>query len=254
MVAAELERKGCVVTGIDESESAEPRGVHRYYAHDLSTNRLPISLQGFSHVLILDVVEHVSDAEAFVTDLHERCGTHHDLEFIVTTGNVAFLVVRLMLLVGAFNYGTRGILDRTHKRLFTFRSIRQLFEERGFRVLEEQGIAAPFPLALGDTRLARALLKVNGWLIRVSRGLFSFQILLRLKPLPSVVHLLEQTIRSSDERKKKGYQPMRRYPDSRVVGMLQPTGSRLENLTKIPLEWKHSTKDDQKRLQTTLRP
>ena len=45
---------------------------------------------------------------------------------------IAFIVQRLMLLFGQFNYGKAGILDRTHTRLFTFRSISHLLRDAGF--------------------------------------------------------------------------------------------------------------------------
>jgi hypothetical protein len=70
---------------------------------------------------------------------------------VVSTGNVAFVVTRLMLPAGQFNYGKRGILDLTHTRLFTFASMRRLFEQQGFLVLETRGVPAPFPMALGRT-------------------------------------------------------------------------------------------------------
>ena len=50
-----------------------------------------------------------------------------ETKLVVSTGNVAFIVVRLMVLVGQFNYGRRGILDLTHARLFTFGTFRRLF-------------------------------------------------------------------------------------------------------------------------------
>ena len=81
-----------------------------------------------------------------------------------------------MLLLGFFNYGSRGILDLTHTRLFTFATLRNLFEQSGYRIDEIRGIPAPFPLALGDTALARFLVRVNGLLIRLSRSLFAYQI------------------------------------------------------------------------------
>ena len=69
---------------------------------------------------------------------------------VVSTGNVAFIIVRLMLLLGQFNYGKRGILDLTHTRLFTFATFSRLFEQSGFDVLEMRGVPAPFPLAVGN--------------------------------------------------------------------------------------------------------
>jgi hypothetical protein len=102
---------------------------------------------------------------------------------VVSTGNVAFVVTRLMLLLGQFNYGKRGILDLTHTRLFTFSSMRRLFEQQGFLVLETRGVPAPFPMALGRTWLSRALMSVNRVLIRVSRRLFAYQMIMIIQPI-----------------------------------------------------------------------
>ena len=103
-----------------------------------------------------------------------------------------------MLLFGQFNYGRRGILDRTHRRLFTFGSLGKLLEQSGYRIIEARGVPAPFPLAVRSGWLNRWLLWCNQALIRVSRGLFSYQIFIRAQATPSVHHLLEQTVESSD--------------------------------------------------------
>ena len=50
-----------------------------------------------------------------------RSSTTRRKTLVLTTPNIAFVVQRLMLLLGQFNYGKAGILDRTHTRLFTFR-------------------------------------------------------------------------------------------------------------------------------------
>ena len=50
-----------------------------------------------------------------------------------------------MLLFGSFNYGKKGILDKTHTRLFTFSSFKKLVGYN-FEILETKGIPAPFPL------------------------------------------------------------------------------------------------------------
>ena len=62
----------------------------------------------------------------------------------MSTGNVAFAPLRLMLLLGQFNYGARGILDLTHTRLLTFATFRRLLEGASFRLEEERGVVAPF--------------------------------------------------------------------------------------------------------------
>jgi hypothetical protein len=96
----------------------------------------------------------------------------------------------MMLLLGQFNYGKRGILDLTHTRLFTFATLRRALEQAGFTILETKGVPAPLPLALGENVFSRILLGVNQICIRFSRGLFSYQIFMRAQAQPTVESLL----------------------------------------------------------------
>jgi hypothetical protein len=118
-------------------------------------------------------------------------------EIVLTTANIGFFATRLMLLLGQFNYGKKGILDVTHTRLFTFRSIREILAQSGYKILEIRGIPAPFPLALGDNLFARLLLGLNSTLIRLSKGLFAYQIFVRAEARPTVNNLLQETISGS---------------------------------------------------------
>ena len=104
-----------------------------------------------------------------------------------------------MLLLGQFNYGKKGILDATHTRLFTFRSIRELFRQSGYRIVEMRGVPAPFPKALGDNTVSRLLLRLNAALLGVSRGLFAYQIFVRAQALPTTNNLLHETIVTSGQ-------------------------------------------------------
>lgn len=105
-----------------------------------------------------------------------------------------------MLLLGQFNYGKRGILDMTHTRLFTFASLRRLFEQGGFRVIVTRGVPGPFPLAISNNRVSRVLVRLNELLIHVSRGLFSYQIFMVVKPNPSLEYLLQSAVEESTVR------------------------------------------------------
>ena len=95
----------------------------------------PLNLRDYDYVLLLDVIEHLASPEAFVERLRRRAEARAEApRLLVSTANIGFLINRLMLLFGQFNYGKRGILDLTHTRLFTFESFRRLFEQGGFRV------------------------------------------------------------------------------------------------------------------------
>src|SRR5260370_28145166 len=91
------------------------------------------------------------------------------VELVISTANIAFLVTRLMLFFGQFNYGKRGILDLTHTRLLTFGSFQRLVRQSGFDVVETRGVPGPFPLALGENGLSRFLVGINQALIRLLR-------------------------------------------------------------------------------------
>jgi hypothetical protein len=148
-------------------------------------------------VLLLDVIEHLDRPEVFLEDLRRKLALNPSLEFMISTANVACFVTRAMLLFGQFNYGPRGILDVTHTRLFTFASLRRALVQSGFDILETKGVPAPYPLAIGDNLISRALLAINHLLIRFSRGLFSYQIFMRVKSRPSLELLLAAAERQS---------------------------------------------------------
>ncbi len=142
-------------------------------------------------ILALDIIEHLQSPERFLSILRRRFSRDAPA-VVVTTGNVSFLPLRLGLLLGGFHYGKRGILDMEHKRLFTFSTLKRTLEINGYEVLNAMGVPAPFPLALGDTRVARFLLSVNRMLSFFWRGPFSYQILIVARPMPTLEHLLEE--------------------------------------------------------------
>jgi glycosyltransferase involved in cell wall biosynthesis len=163
--------------------------------YDLTTDDTDVDL-----VLMLDIIEHLRDPEAFLLRLRSRYAAHNPPTVIITTGNVAFFVVRLGLLFGQFNYGKKGILDRDHRRLFTFASLRRALQATGYDVLEVHAIPAPYPLAIGDNAVSRLLLAINGVLNVLSRGLFAYQMAFVARPRPTLHHLLEHA-RTTSARK-----------------------------------------------------
>ena len=76
-----------------------------------------------------------------------------------------------------------------------------LLEQSGYKIVETRGIPAPFPKALGLNFLSRFLIRVNQLLIRISRGLFAYQIFVRAVAKPTVQNLLGETIDSSEARR-----------------------------------------------------
>jgi hypothetical protein len=104
-----------------------------------------------------------------------------------------------MLFAGQFNYGKAGILDRTHTRLFTFRGVRYLLRDTGFRIRTLRGIPAPFPKVVGNGWLGRALIGLNQFLIRISKSLFAYQIYIEADSTPDEEFVLANTRQVSAE-------------------------------------------------------
>jgi len=199
-IAKALKEKGCYVVGLDQHSPNDSLGLGTFIKANIDNGQLPVHLEKFDYILMLDVIEHLAFPDVFVANLAKSVRRYPDIKLVITTGNVAFLPVRLALLFGFLHYSKRGILDFTHKRLFTFASLRQLFEQYGFKLEVVKGIPAPFPLALGYNRLSRTLLIINRWLITIARKIFSYQIYFLLKPSPSLDWLLDQAERESGKR------------------------------------------------------
>ena len=194
-IGSELIKKGCRVTGMDRYAPG-PSAQINFINWDLNRKEFPVNVSHFDQILMLDIIEHLQSPEDFMDELRFATGCKRP-EIIMTTANIGFLATRLMLLLGQFNYGKKGILDATHTRLFTFRSLRELLKQSDYKVIEMRGIPAPFPTALGNNLISRLLLQLNGALIRLSRGLFSYQIFVRAEAKPTVNNLLSETIEGS---------------------------------------------------------
>lgn len=192
-------QKNCSVDGVD----AFPGGhdsLTAFYLHDLNRGLPQLNYAHYDYVLMLDLVEHLARPEAFLEELRRVLGMNPGIEVMISTANIGFFIQRFMLMIGQFNYGKRGILDLTHTRLFTFGSFRRAIQQAGFDVLETTGVPGPYPLALGNNWLSRLLVRGNQLLIHLSRGLFSYQIFMRIKPQPSLEFLLQSAEEESQRR------------------------------------------------------
>lgn len=186
-VAAALVGKGCDVTVVDMVEPEVDTGPVEVVVQDLN-EEIAFEVRDKDVILMLDVIEHLVDPEDFLDRLREHFD-HSSKTLILSTPNIAFGIQRLSLLFGQFNYGRTGILDRTHTRLFTFRTLKHLLRDAGYQLRVVRGVPAPFPLVAGDT-LGGALLWLNKALIKVSKSLFSFQIFIIAESTPSVGFLV----------------------------------------------------------------
>ena len=170
-----------------------------FYPCNLNEDLPELNYNELDYVIFLDVIEHLKDPDYFMLKLYEKLSCNEKVKIIISTPNISFFIIRFMLLFGSFNYGKRGILDKTHTRLFTFSSFKKLIENSNFEIEKTIGIPAPIPLAIGDNFLGNLLLKINNFLIFLWKSFFSYQILNTIKPKKSLDLLLKK---AEDEAKK----------------------------------------------------
>jgi predicted TPR repeat methyltransferase len=148
---------------------------------DLETiKRLPT---GVDAIVLGDVLEHLRDPATLLRLVHDSLGANG--RAFVSVPNIANITVRLGLLFGIFQYRDRGILDNTHLRFYTMRTIRNQIEAAGFQILGVGGSSIPIRLIVGKwtpeplLRLGERLLTL---LTRLWKSLFAYQIIIVVAP------------------------------------------------------------------------
>ena len=138
-------QRGWRVTAIERDPAAAAAGrpyCERMIVADVARGIPPLD-EMFDVIVYGDVLEHLVDPVRVLVALNERLAPGG--EVVLSIANVAHLWVRLSLLLGRFEYAGRGILDRTHVRFFTERSLRALLSEAGLRLVHLEPTPAPLP-------------------------------------------------------------------------------------------------------------
>jgi 2-polyprenyl-3-methyl-5-hydroxy-6-metoxy-1,4-benzoquinol methylase len=110
-MARELRKQGCEVAVVDRHAPAVPSLDVKVVVQDIDEPP-KFDVHGHDTLLLLDVIEHLKDPEQFLERLRKQFD-NTPKKLVLSTPNVAFIVQRLMLLAGQFNYGKAGILDLT---------------------------------------------------------------------------------------------------------------------------------------------
>jgi methionine biosynthesis protein MetW len=129
-----VDLRGVQLVGIepdlDRVRKAQARGLD--VRHGILDDATAKDLGQFDAVVFADVLEHLPDPWT-VLNLAQRV-LAPDGVVIASVPNIAHWSVRWELLWGRFDYQSCGIMDATHLRWFTERSLRNLFESAGYRV------------------------------------------------------------------------------------------------------------------------
>lgn len=138
-LAEVLNERGCTVSGIEYDAKAADRARLRManvVVGDLNTMPLSQAFAGqtFDRIIFGDVLEHLQDPAAVLRSAASLLAP--DGEVVISIPNVAHGALRLALLQGRWKYNDTGLLDRTHIRFFSLRSLFELLDEAGFAATE----------------------------------------------------------------------------------------------------------------------
>lgn len=132
----------CTVWGIepDKSSALEAEKVLDRSINTLFSSSIPeLAGQKFDVIFFNDVLEHLADpseALSICKDLLNSSG-----HIIASIPNIRWYPVILSLLrYQDFKYQASGVMDKTHLRFFTKKSMVRLFEECGYTVCQIRGI------------------------------------------------------------------------------------------------------------------
>lgn len=129
--------KNCSVYGIDIDKDDLKKAsavLDKTLLVNLEEPNLPDELlkNKFDVIFFGDVIEHVLNPKNILANFRKLLKKNGII--IISVPNIAHMSIRLELLSGNFDYEPLGILDETHTKYFTYKSITQLIQESGYEI------------------------------------------------------------------------------------------------------------------------
>lgn len=146
------ERGGITVVGIEPVEAAAKVAVHRLdrvWQMGIEEGIRQLADERFDSIVCNDVLEHLLDPWEVLRGLRPLIAPGGVL--VASIPNVRYMpVLKELVLEGLWRYQERGVMDKTHLRFFTQRSIKELFDHSGYLMERIEGInQLKFPWKFG---------------------------------------------------------------------------------------------------------
>jgi predicted TPR repeat methyltransferase len=135
----------------------------------------------FDIVLAADVLEHVVNPGVLMSQARDVLAPNGTALFCVP--NIAHWYPRFRSTLGMFDYDQRGILDSTHLRFFTRRSLVKLIQRRGFAIRRIEPVGLPLDALGVESTRARAIRLVDRLLSDVWPTMFGYQFIVEATPV-----------------------------------------------------------------------
>ena len=167
-----LAKKGCTVTGVEinpEAAKFAEQYCEQVIVADLDFVSVTAILpkQAFDVAVFGDVLEHLRNPWKVVSEIRQLLKPEGYV--VASIPNIAHGAIRLALLQGRFEYMDLGLLDNTHLRFFTRKSVEELFEGAGY-----------FVETIERTKLP--VISASTWVPRIDKNTFD----------PKIIEQIEQ--------------------------------------------------------------
>jgi 2-polyprenyl-3-methyl-5-hydroxy-6-metoxy-1,4-benzoquinol methylase len=180
-LAQALVERGCVVSGIEyDVDAAEQARQHldQLVVGDLNEIDLAEAFGGrtFDVIILGDVLEHLVDPAVVLAGLVILLAPGGSV--VISVPNVAHGSMRLALLQGSWDYRELGLMDRTHIRFFTRRTLLAMLRSAGLVAVDVRTTSLDPLAAEVPVDVDRLPPGVVDW-VRQQPDAFSYQFLLR---------------------------------------------------------------------------
>ena len=181
--ASLLSKKGMTVDGITiskvEAEEAK-KSCRNVIIHNLENGLPHLGDAKYDVIICSHILEHIVYPQKLIEDIKKIMLPDKTI-LLVAVPNFLVYKNRLKMFLGKFNYEETGLLDKTHVRWYTFKSLKKLLLDSGFNIDKEwvEG-GMPFQSYLNFVPQNK-INTIKKLLFKISKGFFGGELLFSLK-------------------------------------------------------------------------
>lgn len=178
--------KNATVYGVEISEDIKEakKVLDGVYSFDLDGEwPKDVYERTYDHLFFGDVLEHVKDPGLVL----EKCVPllKKDGKIFISTPNIAHISTRLELMSGNFEYESMGILDETHLKYFTRRSLEKIIDKAGYKLEHIDYSTNDYPKQIVEKFLNKIGLQANDKFWKMTKTVearaFQYKLIISLK-------------------------------------------------------------------------
>ncbi len=198
--------------------------IHQVDLNTLETNIYSNYINKFDYVTLIDVLEHTIDPKKSLLQLKPYI--KEDGYFIVSLPNISFGDIKISLLNDDFEYTDMGILDKTHLRFFTYKTIAEYFTSLNLEILECKVKVANISDSEKTPFLIRRYIFNNP-------HSYAYQYIIKIKNSDLIENDLRKLNKSKMSIRKKDIQSeLNKIKRDSIVSFFLPVGSKRRNYLK----------------------